>query len=125
MRVRAPILPPLVETAPAPDDRTGMLTRRTFGILVGTLAATAITGRASAASPRKVPGAAEVWADLLRGNRRFVEGALRPRSVAAVRRELARGQHPRAIVVGCADSRVSPELVFDQSLGDLFVVRTA
>jgi carbonic anhydrase len=45
---------------------------------------------------------------------------------SATRREdLAKGQHPFAVVVGCADSRVAPEIVFDQGLGDLFVVRVA
>jgi carbonic anhydrase len=41
------------------------------------------------------------------------------------REELAKSQHPFAIIVGCADSRVPPELVFDQGLGDLFVLRVA
>ncbi len=41
------------------------------------------------------------------------------------RLEVAKGQHPFAVIVGCSDSRVGPEIVFDQSLGDLFVVRTA
>jgi carbonic anhydrase len=39
--------------------------------------------------------------------------------------EVAKGQHPIAIIVGCSDSRVAPEIVFDQGLGDLFVVRVA
>lgn len=43
----------------------------------------------------------------------------------ARRQELVSGQHPSAIVISCSDSRVPPELVFDQGLGDLFVVRTA
>ncbi|HNQ78475.1 MAG TPA: carbonic anhydrase [Acidobacteriota bacterium] len=41
------------------------------------------------------------------------------------RAEIAKGQHPFAVVVGCSDSRVPPELLFDQGLGDLFVVRLA
>src|SRR5262249_9548933 len=44
---------------------------------------------------------------------------------AARRTETAQGQHPYAIVLGCADSRTAPEIVFDQNIGDLFVVRTA
>ena len=64
------------------------------------------------------------WNELLAGNSRFVAGKPRPRPLVQERDELALGQHPRAVVLGCADSRVSPELVFDQSLGDVFVVRT-
>ena len=62
---------------------------------------------------------------LLEGNRRYV--AHRPALDESPRRriEVARGQKPFAAVFGCVDSRVPPELVFDQGLGDLFVVRTA
>lgn len=63
---------------------------------------------------------------LLVGNERFVAGtAMRPRAGHGRRTELTTGQHPVAVVVGCADSRVPPELLFDQGLGDLFVVRVA
>lgn len=65
------------------------------------------------------------WNELMAGNRRFVSEHPRVRPYARERIELAGGQHPRVVVLGCADSRVSPELVFDQSLGDVFVVRTA
>jgi carbonic anhydrase len=63
---------------------------------------------------------------LLEGNQRFVAGKLlhpgrTPKDFAA----LAEGQAPRAVIVGCADSRVAPELIFDQGIGDLFVVRIA
>jgi carbonic anhydrase len=77
--------------------------------------------------PQPAPAAdpEQIWADLARGNRRFIAGQPRPRRLVETRRELVKGQHPRAIVLTCADSRVSPELLFDQSLGDLFVVRTA
>jgi carbonic anhydrase len=61
------------------------------------------------------------------GNRRFVSGIRGPASLAsqALRRELAAGQEPFAIVLGCSDSRVPAEIVFDQGLGDLFVIRVA
>jgi carbonic anhydrase len=63
---------------------------------------------------------------LLRGNRRFVRGRARHGDQDSVRRaEVAQGQRPFAIVLGCADSRVPPEVIFDQGLGDLFVVRVA
>jgi len=64
--------------------------------------------------------------ELLEGNRRFFEEIpIHPRSSAARRGETAGGQKPFAVVVACSDSRVPPEILFDQGLGDLFVVRTA
>ena len=69
---------------------------------------------------------AEALITLLDGNRRYVEERPRhPRQDAAHRREVAAGQHPFAVVLGCADSRVPPEIVFDVGIGDLFVIRSA
>jgi carbonic anhydrase len=63
---------------------------------------------------------------LMDGNQRFVAGHTRPRGDESRRRqELATSQKPIAVVVSCSDSRVPPELVFDQDLGDVFVIRTA
>lgn len=63
---------------------------------------------------------------LQEGNKRFVEGkSIRPRQDINRIKEVATGQKPFAIVVGCSDSRVPSEIVFDQGLGDLFIVRTA
>ena len=60
------------------------------------------------------------------GNERFVAGTPSQTTKDAARRaEVAQGQKPFAIVVSCSDSRVGPEVVFDQGLGDIFVVRTA
>jgi len=60
------------------------------------------------------------------GNRRFVEGrSIYPRQDAALIKKLAEGQSPFALIVGCSDSRVSAEILFDQGFGDLFVTRTA
>lgn len=60
------------------------------------------------------------------GNAHFVDGiATRSNKTSQRRAAVAEGQKPFAIVVSCADSRVGPEVVFDQGLGDLFVVRTA
>lgn len=63
--------------------------------------------------------------ELVAGNKHFQEGVVRQRDTLTTRHELAKGQHPNTIVLGCSDSRVPPELLFDESLGDLFVVRSA
>lgn len=66
--------------------------------------------------------------ELLReGNRRFVAERTSPRRAvgAEARAELIDGQEPFAVVLGCSDSRVPPEIVFDRGLGDLFVIRVA
>jgi len=63
---------------------------------------------------------------LLDGNRRYVEAKRsHPNQTAERRTEVAKGQHPFAAIVSCSDSRVPPEVVFDQGLGDLFVIRLA
>jgi carbonic anhydrase len=62
---------------------------------------------------------------LLAGNSRFVEGRAAGHDLVARRGEVAGEQHPFAVVLSCSDSRVPAELVFDQSLGDLFVCRVA
>jgi len=72
------------------------------------------------------PGPDEALKRLIEGNQRFVAGAAQhPDSSAERRTEVAAGQHPIAIVLCCADSRVGPEVVFDQGLGDIFVLRNA
>jgi len=73
-----------------------------------------------------VPGAPASLAALMAGNARFVAGAMQhPRQDPARREALLGGQHPAAAILGCADSRIAPELIFDCGLGDLFVVRLA
>jgi carbonic anhydrase len=77
------------------------------------------------ATPSSVP-ADQGLQMLIEGNQRFVAGNLTSLSTLAQDREqLTSGQSPFAVVVCCSDSRVPPELVFDQTLGQLFVVRTA
>ena len=80
---------------------------------------------AHATPAQALPSADRVWADLVEGNKRFVSGKTRTYSVVPLRAKLASGQQPNVIVLSCSDSRVAPELVFDQSLGDIFTVRTA
>jgi len=64
---------------------------------------------------------------LIDGNKRFTTGKLAVKDVGSGRREelATKGQKPFAVVITCSDSRVPPEILFDQALGDLFVVRTA
>jgi carbonic anhydrase len=70
--------------------------------------------------------AEEALARLKRGNARFLSGRSRfPRLQREVLTELAKGQQPYATILGCSDSRVPPELVFDAGFGELFIVRVA
>jgi carbonic anhydrase len=75
------------------------------------------------ASPVK-PDQAMAW--LKNGNKRFTLGRVRWDGATHTDRErLTKGQKPHAIVLSCSDSRVPPELIFDEKLGEIFVVRTA
>ena len=72
------------------------------------------------------PTADEVLERLVAGNARFVRGEARfPTVQKDVLAELAKGQRPSATIIGCSDSRVPPELVFDAGFGELFIVRIA
>ena len=84
-----------------------------------------MTTPAAPSGPDLTPDAA--LALLKEGNRRFVEGkSVRPQQTDAERRAaLAHAQRPFCVLVGCSDSRVSPELLFGRGLGDLFIVRNA
>lgn len=77
-----------------------------------------------AAEPSVPPD--EALSRLMNGNARYVDGfSAHPHGDAPRRVEVASGQRPFATILACADSRVSPELIFDQGLGDLFVIRVA
>ena len=67
----------------------------------------------------------QALAELIAGNKRYVTGQNMHHDFGPERSALAQSQHPFAIILGCADSRVSPELAFDQTRGRLFVVRLA
>jgi carbonic anhydrase len=71
--------------------------------------------------------ASEALRSLQEGNRRFVTGTQSRAALTSAERrhELAGGQSPFAVILGCSDSRVPVEMVFDQGLGDLFVIRVA
>ena len=67
-----------------------------------------------------------VLSSLLEGNKRFVNSFQEyPNQTRSIRLELKKGQQPASIILGCSDSRVPPEIVFHQGLGDLFVIRVA
>jgi carbonic anhydrase len=90
-----------------------------FGFL-----ATGLVALASEPTPSISPDVA--LTRLSEGNKRFVVGTTtHPDQTTDRRIEVAGGQHPFAIVLTCADSRLSPEIIFDQGLGDLFVIRNA
>ena len=73
---------------------------------------------------RLTPAAA--WQELAEGNARFLaDDPLHPRQDAERRASLAAAQVPKATFLGCSDSRLAAEIIFDQGLGDLFVVRNA
>ena len=91
------------------------------------MAAIALCGWAMAADPTaQSVGPDEALSRLKAGNERFAQSKVSTgKPVAARRAETAKDQHPFAIIVGCADSRTAPEIIFDQNIGDLFVIRTA
>jgi len=81
---------------------------------------------ASPGAQERSPSADGVVAELKAGNEHHArKHYVHPHQSAARQRELASGQHPHAAILSCADSRVAPEIVFDQGLGDLFDVRVA
>ncbi|MDM4722280.1 carbonic anhydrase [Micromonospora sp. WMMA1363] len=89
------------------------------------VAAESPTGPLSGAAAG-LAGPEQALAELFAGNERFVSGEPRhPNQDAGRRAAVADGQQPFAVIVGCSDSRLAAEIIFDRGLGDLFVVRTA
>ncbi len=115
-----------------------LVTRRTFAGMVGLLAADGLlkTGWSQVRGvehpaplkpvvDRSHASSEEIWQDLMEGNKRFASGQPLAKDVIKARAKTATSQHPYVIVLCCSDSRLSPEAIFDQGIGDLFVVRTA
>ncbi|MFD5704085.1 carbonic anhydrase [Streptomyces lasiicapitis] len=111
----------------SPANRRAFLTATAATVLTS---ATAVASAAPAttrpaAAARPTTGEAAL-ASLLEGNRRWAKiRSQHPHEDRARRIEVAHEQHPFAVVLSCVDSRVPPELVFDQGLGDLLCIRTA
>jgi len=92
-------------------------------VAAGVAADAALPASAAPLSPEPT-GSSDPWRRLVAGNKRFAAGRPRhPRQDPDHRESLVEAQHPFACVLGCADSRVPAELLFDQGLGDLFTVR--
>jgi len=102
--------------------------RRDF-VVTSALAALAVPflhpARGVAAGPAKQPSVNEARRRLVAGNARFVNGKSAEPDYPDRRHVLAAGQSPYVIILGCSDSRVPPEVVFDQGLGDAFTIRVA
>jgi carbonic anhydrase len=148
MRAARPVLDSVVDGAAAVNRRSVLRLGALMGggMLVGSGALLAGCGsdkesgdkagdKAGEKADDKAPAATRIaegvkpegaLAELKAGNARFVGGKpIHPDQSAKRRTELAGGQHPFALVLSCIDSRVPPELVFDQGLGNLMVSRTA
>ncbi|WP_412538734.1 carbonic anhydrase [Longispora sp. K20-0274] len=113
---------------PLPPSRRHVL--RVGGLLAAGLFGPTAMALASDVPTRTVTAADQTVSPALRGlldgNHRYATGHARhPDADARRRRQTAHSQHPTAIVLGCVDSRVPPEIIFDQGLGDLLTVRTA
>ena len=115
--------------ATRPDRRAFL--RVGLGVSASLVAALAVPGTWAGAAALAAEEPGHVSADdalklLMDGNARYVASqAAHPAQSAERRMTVAKGQYPIAAILGCADSRVPPELLFDQGLGDLFTVRVA
>jgi len=79
----------------------------------------------SASKDIDTTSAEEIWNSLIEGNKRFVAGTPLSRDIVSQRRRLEKIQQPPVSVLSCSDSRLPSEAIFDQGLGDMFVVRVA
>ncbi len=90
-----------------------------------TLAGSGVAIATSDFPESRITTAEAAWEELMDGNQRFVAGERADRDFPSRRVDLIEGQHPFATIITCSDSRVPPELLFDQGLGDVFIIRNA
>jgi carbonic anhydrase len=116
-------MPDAGRRVPAPDPDAG----RATGVAGPAAGSVPTVSERSTTQPGTRPRTpAEAWRVLAEGNARFMaDERAHPHQDVHVRSRIALEQNPFAIFFGCADSRVAAEIIFDQGLGDLFVVRTA
>ena len=100
--------------------------KRVSAMLIGVMVLVSFGVAASAAEKGVAVTGEAARQALIDGNKRYADAKLsHPNQAAERRAEVAKGQHPFAAIVSCSDSRVPPEVIFDQGLGDLFVIRLA
>ena len=105
--------------------------RRQLLRAMAALSVTGALGRSAAAAETAIPKPQNVMTPdaalerLVRGNERFMKGEIETHEFVLDRAAIKKAQNPFACILGCADSRVSPDLCFDESVGDLFVTRVA
>lgn len=115
----------ILSKAPESPSRRAALGMMGALSLLGISAATGVARAKSPPKPNNVLSPDQAIKRLMEGNQRYTSGKTQNRTFAATRAALAGGQNPYASILSCADSRVSPELCFDEERGDLFVTRVA
>ena len=93
--------------------------------VAATLGHRVLAAESAAPKPGNIMSPDAALERLIQGNARYMSGQMKPHQFMSDRDLIARAQNPFACILGCADSRVSPDLCFDESLGDLFVTRVA
>ena len=100
--------------------------KRVIAALIGLMMLVSCGSVSMAAAEGPIVSGQVAQQKLIEGNKRYVAASMaHPHQTDQRRTEVAKGQHPFAAILSCSDSRVPPEIIFDQGLGDLFVVRVA
>ncbi len=114
------------------SERSGMISRRNLmlragaGILAASIAPALLQAQVANAEPISQITPDGALKKLMEGNRRYIQQKRTfPDQARSRIVEVAKGQHPFATILACSDSRVAPEIIFDQGLGDLFDIRIA